>query len=117
MTGTRCPGRACPGPGRCRLSGDARASALLAKAATAGLKPQSDAELLPVLLELIGSNIPVSKWPTQLKKSQRTEHARETHQARAAQADRPPDRAAPARLTDPALPLPLPLPKRRRQRC
>ncbi len=49
-----------------------------------------------MLLELIGSNIPVSKWPTQLKKSQRTEHARETHQARAAQADRPPDRAAPA---------------------
>lgn len=47
--------------------GDARASALLAKAAAAGLKPKSDTELLPVLLELTGSNIPVNKWPTQLK--------------------------------------------------
>ncbi|MDQ0710637.1 hypothetical protein QFZ55_000089 [Streptomyces luteogriseus] len=76
--------------------GDARASALLTKAAAAGLKPKSDAELLPALLGLIGSNIPVSKWPTRLKKSQRTEHARETHQARAAQADRPSSTAAAA---------------------
>ncbi|WP_431782419.1 hypothetical protein [Streptomyces chumphonensis] len=49
-----------------------------------------------MLLELIGSNIPVSKWPTQLKKSQRTKHARETHQAGAAQADRPTSTPAPA---------------------
>lgn len=85
-----------PRAGQMPAFGDARASALLAKAAAAGLKPKSDAELLPVLLELIGSNIPVSKWPTQMKKSQRTEHAREMHQARAAQADRPPSPPAPA---------------------
>ncbi|MEV8434950.1 hypothetical protein [Streptomyces chartreusis] len=84
-----------PRAGQMLAFGDARASALLAKAAAAGLKPKSDTELLPVLLELIGSNIPVSKWPSQLKKSQRTEHARETHQARAAQADRPPSPPAP----------------------
>ncbi|MGW6880239.1 transposase [Streptomyces goshikiensis] len=92
-----------PRAGQMPAFGDARASALLAKAAAAGLKPKSDTELLPVLLELIGSNIPVSKWPTQMKKSQRTEHARETHQARAAQADRPTS-------TAPAAPPPAPAP-------
>jgi hypothetical protein len=91
-----------PRAGQMPAFGDARASALLAKAAAAGLKPKSDAELLPVLLELIGSHIPVSKWPTQRKKSQRTEHARETHQARAAQADRPPSPAAAAPPHGPA---------------
>ena len=84
-----------PRAGQMPAFGDARASALLTKADAAGLKPKSDAELLPVLLELIGSNIPVSKWPTQMTKSQRTEHARETHQARAAQADRSPSPPAP----------------------
>jgi hypothetical protein len=69
--------------------GDARVRDLLKKAASCGMKPKSDTELLPVLLELIGSKIPVSEWPTQLSKSQRTEHAREVAQAKAAEADRP----------------------------
>jgi hypothetical protein len=42
-----------------------------------------------VLLELIGSKIPVSQWPTRMAKSQRTGHAREVAQADAAEADRP----------------------------
>lgn len=75
--------------------GDARTRDLLRKAAACGLKPKSDAELLPVLLELIGSKIPVSQWPSRMTRSQRTGHAREVARADAAQADRPAD-AAPA---------------------
>ncbi|MEU0344015.1 hypothetical protein ABZ092_35005 [Streptomyces bobili] len=85
-----------PKAGQMPAFGDARASDLIKKADAAGLKPKSDAELLPVLLELTGSVVPVSKWPTQMKKSQRIEHARETHQAQAAQADRPSNPPAPA---------------------
>jgi transposase InsO family protein len=78
-----------PPAGQMPAFGDARVRDLLKKANACGLKPRSDAELLPVLLELIGSKIPVSQWPTQMDKSQRTEHAREVTQAQAAQADRP----------------------------
>jgi transposase InsO family protein len=79
-----------PKAGQMPAFADARVTELLQKADAAGLKPKSDSELLPVLLELIGSNIPVSRWPTQQqKKSRRTEQAREVHQAAAAQADRP----------------------------
>jgi hypothetical protein len=67
------------------------------------MKPKSDTDLLPVLLKRIGSSNSVSKWPTQMKKSQRTEHARETQQARAAQDDRPPSPAAPVTQPAPAL--------------
>jgi hypothetical protein len=69
--------------------GDARVRDLLKKADACGMRPRSDTELLPVLLELIGSRIPVSQWPTQLSRSQRTEHAREVTQARSAESDRP----------------------------
>lgn len=84
-----------PPAGQTPAFGDARVTELLHKAAAAGLKPKSDSDMLPVLLELIGSNIPVSQWPTQQKKSQRTEHAREVRQAQAAQADRPASPAEP----------------------
>jgi hypothetical protein len=57
------------------------------------MAPKTDTELLPVLLELVGSKIPVSQWPTQMKKSQRVEHAREVLQAEAAAGDRPQPRA------------------------
>src|SRR5262249_44229661 len=50
--------------------GDARTRDLLRKAAACGLKPKSDAELLPVLLELIGSKIPVSQWPSRMTTAQ-----------------------------------------------
>lgn len=88
-----------PSDGEVPAFSDARVEELLAEARWRGLVPRSDAELLPVLLELIGSRIPVARWPTQknrkgMTKQQRTEHAREVAQAQAAAADRPslPDR-------------------------
>ena len=78
-----------PPGGQAPAFGDARVRDLLRKADACGLKPRSDTELLPVLLELIGARIPVSRWPTQMAKAERTEHAREVAQAQAAQADRP----------------------------
>jgi hypothetical protein len=78
-----------PPAGQMPAFGDARVGDLLKKATACGLKPKSDTELLPVLLELIGSKIPVSQWPAQMTKSQRTGHAREVAQASAARADRP----------------------------
>ncbi|MBN1171083.1 MAG: hypothetical protein JXA67_02815 [Micromonosporaceae bacterium] len=68
---------------------DARVRDLLAAAAQAGLRPRSDAELLPLLLDLIGAHIPVDAWPTQMAKTERIAHAREATQARAAATDRP----------------------------
>jgi hypothetical protein len=68
---------------------DARADQLLDQVRRAGVKPRSDAELLPLLLDLLGGVTPVESWPTQMSKQQRTGHAREAVQAAAAQADRP----------------------------
>src|ERR1035441_4973801 len=58
-------------------------------AGVGGVVPRSDAELLPLLLDLIGGLIPVDAWPTQMSRQQRTAHARETAQADQAAADRP----------------------------
>ncbi len=74
---------------------DIRADDLLRAARAAGLRPRSDAELLPLLLDLIGGLIPVDAWPTQMSRQQRTAHARESAQAGQAAADRPAP-AAPA---------------------
>ena len=74
---------------------DLRADDLLRAARAAGLQPRSDAELLPLLLDLIGGLIPVDSWPTQMSRQQRTAHARESAQAGQAAADRPAP-AAPA---------------------
>ena len=68
---------------------DLRADDLLHAARAVGLQPRSDAELLPLLLDLIGGLIPVDAWPTQMSRQQRTAHARETAQAEQAAADRP----------------------------
>jgi transposase InsO family protein len=81
-----------PHGGHAPAFGDARVRDLLKEAQACGLKPKTDAELLPVLLELIGARFPVGQWPTQLTKAQRVEHAREVAQADAAAADRPPGR-------------------------
>jgi hypothetical protein len=78
-----------PPAGQAPAFGDARARDLLRKAGACGLRPKSDSELLPVLLELIGARIPVSRWPTQMAKAERTGHAREAARAQAARADRP----------------------------
>ncbi len=81
---------------------DIRADDLLRAARAAGLQPRSDAELLPLLLDLVGGLIPVDAWPTQMSRQQRTAHARETAQADQAAADRlaasPGPAAARARL-------------------
>jgi hypothetical protein len=74
---------------------DIRADDLLRAARAAGLAPRSDAELLPLLLDLVGGLIPVDAWPTQMSRQQRTAHARESAQADQAAADRPAP-AAPA---------------------
>lgn len=78
--------------------GDARVRDLLRQVRECGLAPKSDAELLPVLLELIGSAIPVSLWPTRMGKAERTAHVRELAQAQATDTDRPTN-PAPARST------------------
>jgi hypothetical protein len=83
-----------PPGGEAPAFGDARVRDLLRKGGACGLKPKSDTELLPVLLELIGARIPVSRWPAQMAKAERTGHAREAAQAQAAHSDRsaqPPD--------------------------
>ncbi|MFI6689256.1 transposase [Streptomyces sp. NPDC050485] len=69
--------------------GDTRVEELLTRVRDAGLKPRSDAELVPVLLEMIGAVDPVSGWPSQMTKAERIRHSREITQARAAAADRP----------------------------
>src|SRR6266540_2851784 len=57
---------------------DARVQDLLAEARRRGLTPRSDAELLPVLLELLAEHVPVDRWPTQQRpKRRRTARARE----------------------------------------
>lgn len=67
--------------------GDATAEQLLRAAAAQGLKPRSDRELLPLLIDLISSAAPVDRWPTQQNKRGRTGRAREDARAAAAQAD------------------------------
>lgn len=84
-----------PQAGEVPSFGDARVTDLLAAARDVGLTPRSDAELLPVLLELLGGHVPVESWPTQLSKTQRTEQARETLRGEAAAADRPAPAASP----------------------
>jgi transposase InsO family protein len=80
-----------PPDGHAPAFGDARVRDLLKEARSCGLKPKTDAELLRVLLDLIGARFPVSKWPAQLTRTQRAGHAREVAQSDAAAADRPQD--------------------------
>jgi hypothetical protein len=87
-----------PPEGEVPAFSDARVRDVLAAARQAGLRPRSDAELLPVLLDLIGAHIPVEAWPTRMGKTDRTAHARETLQAQAAATDRP-DHPRPAPAT------------------
>ncbi|MFF7865541.1 transposase [Streptomyces qaidamensis] len=68
---------------------DADVGGVLRQAAKAGLKPRSDAELLPVLLGLVASKTPVDAWPTQMTRQQKTERARNLARAQAAALDRP----------------------------
>jgi hypothetical protein len=64
------------------------AEELLREARAAGLSPQSDAGLLPVLLRLLGGACPVPQWPSQMGRKQKRGRARETAQGDQAASDR-----------------------------
>jgi hypothetical protein len=93
-----------PQLGQMPAFGDARVRELMRAAKDGGLRPKTDAELLPVLLELIGSSLPVSSWPTRMSKTQRTGHAREVAQAEAASTDRPEPAPQPTVVASPRWP-------------
>ncbi|MFJ8020795.1 hypothetical protein [Streptomyces sp. NPDC096311] len=82
--------------------GDRRVSELLAAAREADMRPRTDAELLPLLLEILAARVPVSRWKTATTRSERINHARDETQARAAAEDRA---AAPAPVS-PVTPMP-----------
>jgi hypothetical protein len=82
-----------PPAGEVPAFSDKTADELLQEARGRGLSPHSDADLLPVLLELLGGLAPVSQWPGQMPRKQRTGHARQAAQARAADSDRTGGRA------------------------
>ncbi|MFI9617047.1 transposase [Streptomyces sp. NPDC052023] len=83
-----------PPEGEIPAFSDQAAETLLAEARRRGLAPCSDAELLPVLLELLGSAIPVEQWPTQMTKRERSRRSRQHAQTEAAAADRAPATAS-----------------------
>jgi hypothetical protein len=83
-----------PEAGQMPAFGDARVRDLMKAVKDSGMTPRTDAGLLPKLLELIGSSVPVSQWPARMSKAQRAGHAREVAQADAAAADRPDGREA-----------------------
>jgi hypothetical protein len=80
---------------------DKTADELLREARGAGLSPRSDADLLPVLLKLIGGAVPVSQWRTQMTRKEKTGRAREAAQGRSAAADRPEEGGAVVQLRQP----------------
>jgi hypothetical protein len=88
---------------RSALLQDARVREMLAAARRTGLKPRSDHELLPVLLELLGAHVPVESSPT-MAKAKRSDLARDDTRGRAAAADRP--TARPLRVVEPRLSKP-----------
>ncbi|MPY59839.1 transposase [Streptomyces spongiae] len=73
---------------------DRGAETLLAEVRRRGLAPRSDAELLPIVLELLGSAIPVAQWPTQMTKRERSRRSRQHAQAEAVAVDRAPATAS-----------------------
>ncbi|WP_035791362.1 DDE-type integrase/transposase/recombinase [Kitasatospora mediocidica] len=102
-----------PPEGTLPAFGDKRVTELLARVEKAGLKPQTDADLLPHLLALMHTAKPVDRWPTRMTKSERVEVAREREQAQAAAADRP---AAPPAVLPAPRPAAAASSERRRKR-
>jgi hypothetical protein len=78
-----------PADGEIPAFSDARVQDLLREAKALGLQPKSDAELLPLLLKLVGGHIPVDQWPTQMTRQQKKDQAREDAQHAAVTADCP----------------------------
>jgi len=81
-----------PPEGEIPAFSDKTAGELLREARARGLSPKSDADLLPVLLKLLGGLAPVGQWPTQLDKKGKKNRARQVAQGDQAASDR----AAPA---------------------
>jgi transposase InsO family protein len=77
-----------PPEGEVPAFSDKTAEELLGEARARGLSPRSDAELLPVLLELLGGLVPVARWPTQMDKKEKKGRAREAAQGKQAASDR-----------------------------
>ncbi|MFE1411235.1 transposase [Streptomyces sp. NPDC058746] len=79
-----------PAEGTVPAFGDARIGEVLKEAARAGLRPRTDAELLPVLLDLLAEVTPVEGWPGRPEaRKKAAARARELARARAAATDRP----------------------------
>jgi hypothetical protein len=85
-----------PADGQVPAFGDARVAELLRGVREAGLSPRTDAELLPLLLDLIAQAAPEGVWPCApagvcgpTGKARRADRAREVTQGHAASADRP----------------------------
>lgn len=77
-----------PPEGEIPAFSDKTADELLRQARAAGLSPKSDADLLPVLLRLLGGVAPVSQWASQLGKKEKKGRARERAQGDQAARDR-----------------------------
>lgn len=77
-----------PPTGTVPAFGDKRTTELLRRAELAGLRPRTDAELLPHLLELMRLANPVGRWPSRLTRAEKIEIARERLAGEAAAADR-----------------------------
>ncbi|MEU4419293.1 Mu transposase C-terminal domain-containing protein [Actinoplanes sp. NPDC024001] len=85
-----------PASGHIPAFNDARVDQMLKLAKTRGVVPKTDAELRPLLLEMLKTHAPVSEWRSQLKKKEKLARSREIHQGAAAAADRPvPTRPSP----------------------
>ena len=107
-----------PAEGEVPSFNDARVSDLLREARAQGLQPKSDAELLPLLLKLLGAHVPVDQWPGQMTRQQKKHQAREAAQSEAAAGDRPAGSSGqpgkPAESHEPATVVPLRWPERAR---
>ena len=77
-----------PPEGEVPAFSDKTAEELLREARASGLSPQSDADLLPVLLKLLGGLVPSGQWTSQLGKKEKKGRARETAQGDQAASDR-----------------------------
>ena len=77
-----------PPEGEIPAFSDKTAEELLREARASRLSPQSDADLLPVLLKMLGRLVPAAQWPTQLGKKEKKDRAREAAQGDQAASDR-----------------------------
>ena len=77
-----------PPEGEIPAFSDKTAEELLREARASGLSPQSDADLLPVLLKLLGGAAPVSTWPSRMGKKEKKDRARQSAQGDQAASDR-----------------------------